>query len=149
MQEFVIERYCDSDLVEYRCEFTNELDKHMMFVPEDGDGEPDIWFLSIHNYIYDPFFDAKTFSSKDEVNGFVFRYPGSTRGGIMFDENGIITSITFNEGYCKKIYDPKVDEIVDKYIGQKIVVINPKDKKRYIIKEDKDANKLCLVPETN
>ena len=132
MKEFLI--YFDEAVGEFICEFTKELDKHIGFIGEDKDGEP-VKF-KLYNFIHDPFFDFKI-SRKIEERVLVFRYPGSPKGSIYFDEDGIITGILFNPGYLRKIYDPNVEDICDKYIGQKIAIISKDDNTRCIFRKGK------------
>lgn len=53
---------------------------------------------------------------------FILRYPGATRGQLYVDKNNIITEILLNEN--RSCYKDTVKDIIQKYIGIKIVIID-------------------------
>ena len=63
-------------------------------------------------YIYSHSLDGKNW---------LIRYPGATRGGIEVDENMIIKSIKLGEQ--GSIYKPEVKDILEKYIGMKLIIV--------------------------
>lgn len=69
-------------------------------------------------------FGATYFYDTPFENKWLFRYPGATRGNVEVDNNMIIKKITlYNDGYhTDGIYEPKVRECFEKYIGMKLVI---------------------------
>ena len=95
-----------------RCELTDEMDKYLLRVKTD------------YHYTYMCDFDKRQDGKEGRI--YVMRVPGATRGCIVTDENGIIEHINFYEDTCYEIlpcYDRKMEEIKDKYIGRKVVII--------------------------
>lgn len=69
-------------------------------------------------------YGSRTYIEKACVNNlYLIRHPGATRGTIVTDKNDIITDIYLNkdETNTHKIYDPRVEECFEKYIGMKIL----------------------------
>ena len=94
---------------EYLCELTTELD-----VLSGSD-----WF---YHYIIIDDYAIK--------NGCLpIRVHGGTVGGLDFDENHIITDIAVDTDYVVKTYPANVNEIIQKYIGQKVEW--QKERKKY------------------
>ena len=83
-------------------DLTKELDEYLDINEE----------YRLNNYIYDHPFN----------NSWPIRYPGATRGGIRVDKNNIITDIVLYTD-SDDIYKENVRDILDKYIGMKLVVI--------------------------
>lgn len=68
-------------------------------------------------------YGTRTYIQKASVgNLYLIRHPGATRGTIITDKNDIITDIYLNkdETNTHKIYDPKVEDCFEKYIGMKM-----------------------------
>lgn len=83
-------------------DLTKELDTYLDFSQK----------YDLNNYIYEHPFN----------NSWPIRYPGATRGGIRVDENNIITDIVLYKD-SDDIYKENVRDILEKYIGMKLVVI--------------------------
>lgn len=93
---------------EYYCEITDEMDKYLT------DGFKQVGFSS---YIH--------ICGPGEI---AFRYPGATRGHILYDKNNIITEIKFYEDTAINsknhpigCYTKDVANVIDKFIGSKII----------------------------
>lgn len=94
------------------CELTDEMDKYLLHDKTN------------YYYTYMNYFGKREKGEKGDI--YVMRVPGATRGCIVTDENGIIEHINFYEDTCYEIlhcYDRKMEEIKEKYIGRKVVVI--------------------------
>ena len=50
------------------------------------------------------------------------RLPGSSVGGVFIDKNNIITKVIIDGNYYKDIYPENINEKLEKYVGEKIVV---------------------------
>ena len=98
-------RYSSSFTEEYRCDLTKELDNisgiskqhfHDMF----------------HHYIL-----ADNWCKNQKY--LAIRVPGGTVGEIHYDEDSIITKIVIDTNYVVKTYPSNVNELVQKYVGEK------------------------------
>lgn len=91
-----------SDMGEYFCDITSELDK---LAEIDSNGR---WrHYVLNNY------------ANDE-HCLPIRIPGGTLGGIWFDDNNIITKVKVDTDYVVKSYPIDVNEQIQKFVGQKI-----------------------------
>lgn len=97
------------------CELTDEMDKFLKHGKR----------RSYRTYMYD-FGDRKTtFYDHKEGHVYVMRVPGATRGCIVTNEKDVIDIVMFYEDTCygkTGCYNPKMEEIKEKYIGRKVVV---------------------------
>lgn len=50
------------------------------------------------------------------------RLPGSTVGGVFIDENNVITKVQIDGNYYKDIYPKNINEMLERYVGEKIAV---------------------------
>lgn len=50
------------------------------------------------------------------------RLPGSTVGGVFIDKNNVITKVQIDGNYYKDIYPRNINEMLEKYVGEKITV---------------------------
>ena len=89
---------------EYCCELTRELDK-LAKLPTDS---------LFHHYIL-----ADDYCIKHK--NLAIRVPGGTVGGIVINDDNIITKIAIDINYVVKTYPHNVEEIIEsKYLGQVI-----------------------------
>lgn len=54
-------------------------------------------------------------------NCFPIRVPGGTVGGITLDENNVITDIAIDTDYVIATYPKNINELVKKFVGERIV----------------------------
>lgn len=92
---------------EYRCELTKELDSLAKLTDKKG-------YDFFHHYIY-----ASELCKKDKC--LAIRVPGGTVGGILIDDNNVITKIDIDTDYVVKTYPSNVNELIKKYVGEEIV----------------------------
>ena len=71
------------------------------------------------NYLYPEAFDVR-----DELYSIAIRYPGATRGCIIFNETKVIEKVMIYEDdyHTDDIYPPNVRECLTKYIGMKLIL---------------------------
>lgn len=50
------------------------------------------------------------------------RLPGSTVGGVFIDKNNVITKVQIDGNYYKDIYPKNINEMLERYVGEKITV---------------------------
>lgn len=50
------------------------------------------------------------------------RLPGSTVGGVFIDKNNVITKVQIDGNYYRDIYPKDINEILERYVGEKISV---------------------------
>lgn len=50
------------------------------------------------------------------------RLPGSTVGGIFLDKNNVITKVLIDGNYYKDMYPKNINEMLERYVGEKITV---------------------------
>lgn len=98
----------DDGMNEYKNEITNELDENVL-----GDS-----LLSIKwgggSYLY----------GDKEDGRLAIRFPGATRGGLSFNEEGIITDIMlYKDKPARSVqcYKEEVYELIKKYVGAKMI----------------------------
>ena len=92
-------------LSEYLCELTTELDD---LAKLDNGKE----FHLFHYIVLDDCaIDDKCLP---------IRVYGGTVGAILFDDNNVITQITIQTDYVVRTYPSNINEVVQKYIGQKL-----------------------------
>ena len=89
-------------LCEYYCELTELLDD----ITEKKR-------LSMKHYIL-----ALPYDFADGV--LPIRLPGSTVGGVFIDKNKVIIKVQIDGNYYKNIYPENINEILEKYKGEKI-----------------------------
>ncbi len=90
---------------EYYCELTRELD---IFIPEQK--------TKLRHYI-----SVDDWSSKNKC--LLIRFPGGTIGGIWIDDNNIIEKIEVDTSYyIGKNYPSNINDILKKYIGEKVII---------------------------
>lgn len=92
-----------SDMGEYFCDITSELDK-LASINSDT--------LLKHYILADNYCINK--------KCLAIRIPGGTLGGIWFDDNDVITKIKVDTNYVIKSYTGDVNEQIQKFVGQKI-----------------------------
>lgn len=93
------------------CDLTDEMNKYLLYK---------------HKYHYTYMYDFGKRKDGKEGHIYVMRAPGATRGCIITDKNGIIEQVNFYEDTCYDVlpcYDRKMEEIKEKYIGRKIVIV--------------------------
>lgn len=95
----------DGILSKWLCDLTTELDN----LAELDNGEE---FHRFHYIIVDEH------SVKEKC--LPIRVYGGTVGGIWFDEDKIITKLIIDTNYIVKSYPENVNEIIQKYVGQKL-----------------------------
>lgn len=108
----LINKYKDSkysELCEYFCEITDELDKLAGIKTRAGSG----W----RHYIL-----ADNFCIKN--SRLAIRIPGGTVGSITIDNENVITGILVDTNYVVKTYQLDVNEKLKKFIGCKIDNLN-------------------------
>lgn len=97
-------------------EYVNDLTKFMdtMVVKNDY---PD--FCSTYIYIWE----------KDNKKIMTIRFPGASRGGLVLDENSIITDIILHEDTCfgkntklERLYKGKLAEEIKRFIGYNVEI---------------------------
>lgn len=106
MEEIVLKKEkSDSSPSRYTCELTEEMDTYII-----------------------PPLPFKTYMVEFETLGnkvtYVIRYPGSTKGYIVV-ENDVVTEVRFYDEPCFDIlgtYKKEMKNIIDKYIGLKVRV---------------------------
>ena len=94
------------DMRHYVCELTKELDELA------GLDKLDYYDLCHHYILVD------RYGLKERVLD--IRVPGGTVGGVWFDKNNVITKIDIDTEYVVKTYVENVNEIIQKYVGQKL-----------------------------
>lgn len=94
------------DMRHYVCELTKELDEL------SGLTEFDFYDFHHHYILVDKI------CIKESI--LAIRVPGGTVGGVWFDENNVITKIEIDTEYVVKTYVENVNEIIQKYVGQKL-----------------------------
>ena len=93
-----------NELHEYFCELTEFLDN----ITEKKR-------LSLRHYILA--------SSCDFADGALpIRLPGSTVGGVFLDKDNVITKVQIDGNYYKDIYPRDINEMLEKYVGEKITI---------------------------
>ena len=92
-------------LSEYLCDLTTELDE----IAKLDNGKE---FHLFHYIVVDDYaINEKCLP---------IRVYGGTVGGIWYDDNKIITKIYINTNYVVKTYPKDTNELIQKYIGQKL-----------------------------
>lgn len=97
---------CNSFYQEYRCTLTKELDN-----------------LSgiLKSHYYDMFYHyilPDDCCKKEKC--LAIRVPGGTVGAIYYDDKNVITKIIVDTNYVVKTYPSNVNELIQKFIGEKI-----------------------------
>ena len=92
---------------EYICQFTKEIDKYLH-------GLNDVYY----SYLYD-------YGPRKEFNGnegyiYSIRSPGSTKGHIFIDNQGIITEVKFYDDTLE-YFDPEVKILEKEFLGYQLV----------------------------
>lgn len=92
---------------EYICQFTKEIDKYLH-------GLNDVYY----SYLYD-YGPRKEFDGNE---GYIYsiRSPGSTKGHIFIDNQGIITEVKFYDSTLK-YFDPEVKKLEKEFLGYQLV----------------------------
>jgi len=92
---------------EYFCELTKELDEL------SGLDKKESYEYGRRHYIL-----ATNSYKKDHL--YAIRIPGGTVGDIETDNNDIILNLTIDVNYVVRTYPKNINEIIQKYIGEKI-----------------------------
>ena len=50
------------------------------------------------------------------------RLPGRTVGGVFLDKDNVITKVQIDGNYYKDIYPRNINEMLEKYVGEKITI---------------------------
>lgn len=50
------------------------------------------------------------------------RLPGSTVGGVFIDKDYVITKVQIDGNYYKDIYPKNINEMLERYVGEKITI---------------------------
>lgn len=95
--------------IKYRCNFTEKLD-NLSGLSGQGD-----------NSIFRHYILADEVCKKEKC--LAIRVPGGTVGGITLDENNVITDIAIDTNYVISTYPDNINELVKKFIGEKMVYI--------------------------
>lgn len=90
---------------EYFCEITTDLD---ILAKLDDGGE-----YHLYHYIV-------IYSGAIEGKCLPIRVHGGTVGGIWMDDNNIITKIDIDTNYVVKSYPSNINDMVKKYIGERL-----------------------------
>lgn len=93
-------------LSEYIGEFTTELDKLAKLNPSNKR-------FSLYHYVM-----IDEHSVKDKC--LAVRVHGGTVGSIKFDDNNVITKIFIDRNYIIKSYPEDINELMNKYVGERI-----------------------------
>lgn len=97
---------CNSYSEEYISDLTKELDRI------SGISKLDYYDIFYHYILADAL-------CKQE-KCLAIRVPGGSLGGICFDDNDVITKIEVDTNYVVKTYPNNVNELIQKFIGEKI-----------------------------
>ena len=88
---------------EYFSDLTKELDKMAKFE---------------ENSLFKHYILADDYCIKEKC--LAIRVPGGTVGGIWINQDSVITKIWIDTDYVVKTYPENVEEIIQKYVGEKI-----------------------------
>ena len=104
-----LERRCEWDKTNFRCDLTYALDDAASLNKMPG-------YDLYHHYIL-----VDTVALEEKI--IPIRVPGGTVGAIWIDENNKIIKIQIDRDYVVKAYPPNVNEITAKFTGQTIEII--------------------------
>lgn len=97
----------DTDKRKYRCDLTDKLD-NLSGLSDKGNSS-----------IFRHYVLADERCKKDKC--LPIRVPGGTVGGITLDENNVITDISIDTDYVISTYPENINELVKKFVGERIV----------------------------
>ena len=98
-------KYSLGNNTQYYCSLTEKLDQCAGFDTQE--------YPYYKHYLLD-------YRNRDKFNNIPIRVPGGTVGGIWVDNNNVITAIQIDTNYVVKTYSDKLDDIIQKYFGEKI-----------------------------
>ena len=98
----------DYEEQEFVCNLTRELDKVSGIAADQH-------YSLFHHYVLA---DEQCMNNKC----LAIRVPGGTVGGIWIDKNNMITKIVIDTNYVVKTYPDDVNDLMEKYIREKIEV---------------------------
>lgn len=87
----------------YKNDLTTELDKYLLDAFKKN--------YLIGTYLY----------GEPKERKLAIRYPGATRGGILFDYNNIITKIIIDDNWSCYDCNSEMHAVLEKYVGAKLI----------------------------